>query len=66
MKASRRVNVGAQIREARRIPCICPRQFDKDGSSKTLITSSSDSRGYEIERVRCLNCPREWTRINCP
>jgi hypothetical protein len=65
MKAGERVDVGGTIREARRIPCICPRQDDETVAHRTLTLSSSDSRGYVIERVACLNCPRTWSRINC-
>lgn len=64
MRAGERVDVGATILHSRKLPCICPRQFDKDATNSAQSFSFTDSRGIIIEHVQCSSCQRTWQRIN--
>lgn len=47
----------------RRIPCICPRQHEADPPVGETVAVRT-SRTVTVERVRCAECDRTWTRIN--
>lgn len=47
----------------RRVPCICPRQFE-DCPPIGVPLRASISREMVVERIECSSCDRTWTRIN--
>lgn len=57
------VVVQDEILGQRRVPCICPRQHDRDEACARTL-SYSTARGVLVERVACERCPRTWTRIS--
>lgn len=57
------VDVRTAILKSRRVPCICPRQHEKNPPLGRAM-SASTHRGRTVERVGCDTCAREWTRIN--
>jgi hypothetical protein len=63
----------ASVLGARRVPCICPEQYDRRGprggvieGAKGVSVGYSQSRGNTIERIVCdrAGCCRTWTRVN--
>jgi hypothetical protein len=63
-QADQSADVKTSILKARRVPCICPKQFIEVTGGCGQAVSFSDSRGITIERVRCDSCWRTWKRIN--
>lgn len=57
-QASERSDVKTSIVTGKPILCLC----DKAKCCET--TDYNDVRGYSIEKVRCKDCCKTWTRMN--
>lgn len=49
--------------ERRRVPCICPRQFER-APPVGIPTEIKFTRGVVVEAVTCSTCDRRWKRVN--
>lgn len=58
MRAGQRTDVKSSIVSGKPIFCLC----DKAKCCETI--DYSDSRGYSVEKVRCKDCSKTWTRMN--